>query len=93
MAVAVFVEVPGVTAAQYDAMITDTWPGGHLPSGALFHLAGPWQGNWRVVDMWESAEAFDTFVKTILGPAMQKAGVTAQPKIEIWPVHKTAHTH
>jgi hypothetical protein len=90
MAVAVLVEVPGLSAAQYDALLTDTWPGGRLPAGALFHVAGPAEGTWRVVDMWESAEAFGAFAQGVLGPAMGKAGITAQPRIEIWPVHNSA---
>ncbi len=91
MSVAVLVEVPGLTAAQYDALIDEVWPGGVKPAGALAHIAGPAEGVWRVVDVWNDAADFDNFVKTALAPAMMRAGVTAQPKVEIWPVYKAAY--
>lgn len=93
MAVAVLIEIPGVTAAQYDAVLPLVWPGGHMPRGALFHVAGADASTWRVVDLWESAEAWDTFARDVLAPAMRQAGVTAQPTVRVWPVHNTAHTH
>jgi hypothetical protein len=93
MAVAVLVEVPGVTSAQYDAVMKDVFPGNHPPHGCMFHVAGPAEGVWRVVDVWDSQATFDAFVQNTLGPAMGKAGITAHPDIKSWPVHNTTHSH
>lgn len=46
------------------------WP----VDGVLAHLAGPADGGWRVVDVWESAEAFERFGEQLV-PAMQAAGI------------------
>lgn len=93
MAVAILIEVPGATATQYDAVISDVFPGGQLPPGLMFHVAGPAEGALRVVDVWDSRQSFDSFVQTALGAAMQKAGIQQQPIIKEWPVHNTAHSH
>lgn len=39
----------------------------------------------RVVDVWESEEAFNKFLQENLGKVMQEAGI-AQPQIESWNV-------
>jgi hypothetical protein len=87
MAVAVLLEWPGLTEQQYDetmkAMQLDTRP----PTGGLFHVAGPMNGGWRVVDVWESAEAFQKFSEERIIPAVKKVGITTQPRVEIYPAH------
>ena len=93
MAVIVYVQVSGFTAAQYDAVRSEVHPGGHIPPGNMFHAAGDADGTWSVVDLWESAEAFEGFMQSAIGPAMAKAGVTTQPQIKVWPLHFTAHSH
>ncbi len=57
--------------------------------GLVFHV-GAQQGNdCVVVDVWESAEAFQKFGETTLGPIMAKVGIPqVQPRIT--PV---AYTH
>ena len=87
MSVNIMVEAPGVTAAQYDAMIKDVWPNGQIPKGCLVHIAGPMEGGWRVVDVWDSQETFDAFAHGPLAAAFQKHGVQGQPKIVSWPTH------
>lgn len=93
MAVAILIEIPGATTTQYDAVIKDVFPGGRLPRGLIFHVAGPAEGALRVVDVWDSRQSFDSFAQTTLGAAMQKAGIPQQPIIKEWPVHKTVHSH
>lgn len=94
MAVAVLVEGAGFSQAQHDEATKEVMPDGRLPAGCLSHMAGPTEdGGWRVVDMWQSAEAFDRFAKEALGPALAKVGYTQQPNIKIWPVHNAQHTH
>jgi hypothetical protein len=80
MAIAMLFEVPGLTPEQYDAVAREV----SLPApGQIFHLAGPMEGGWRVLEVWESQEAADTFYRERLGQALQKnAGITdVQPKV------------
>ena len=84
MALAFLQEVPGMTQEQYDQVVETLR--GKIAEGRIFHVAGPIEGGWRVVDVWESQEAVNKFFQELLGPALQEAGVTAaQPRF--WPVH------
>ena len=56
--------------------------------GGRFHIAGPTDDGWRVVDAWESQEDFDRFFKEKLGAALEAEGMT-EPKVSAWPIHKT----
>jgi hypothetical protein len=88
MAVAMVLEWPGVTVEQYDAVMDDLGLGGKPYKGGIFHVAGPIEGGWRVVDVWESQEAFDTFLQQKLGAVLQKNGLQP-PQVQLWPVHNT----
>ena len=88
MAVAVLVEIAGGTAEQYDAILAEMSLSGWPPPHNTIHIAGPTDGGaWRVVDVWDSAEAFQAFARDKIVPLTQKHGMTAQPRIEFWPVH------
>ena len=93
MAVAVIVEAPGLNGSQYDAAVKDVISNGQLPKGCQLHVAGPMDGGWRVVDVWDSAEEFDAFAHGALAAAFQKHGIQAQPKVTVWPVHSMVAGH
>src|SRR5689334_25272643 len=57
------------------------------PSGGIFHVAGFTAGTLRVLDIWESQQAFEKFQKDRLTAAVQKAGITSQPKVQFYPAH------
>ena len=86
MAIAIFIDMPGATQQQYDEVIQKLEAAGEgLPPGRLYHVAGPTEVGWRVVDVWESQDQFDRFGQTLL-PILQEAGfppLEPQP----WPVH------
>lgn len=86
MAIALVVEFPGGTQQQYDRSVAALDLQGHTMLGALFHVAGPCEGGWRVVDVWESQEAFDRFVGEHLAPLLPQLGLTP-PTVTAWPVH------
>ena len=86
MALAFLQEVPGMTQEQYDQVLETLQRGGKTAEGRIFHVAGPMEGGWRVVDVWESQEAVNKFFQEQLGPALQEAGVAA-PQPQFWPVH------
>jgi len=50
-----------------------------MPPGRISHAAGPTEEGWRVVDVWESQEAYDTFLHERLSQALQNAGMAAPP--------------
>ncbi len=58
----------GGTQEQYDAITAQAHPAdGTLPPGQLHHFAGPTDGGFLVVAVWETKEQNDAFQQT-LGP-------------------------
>ncbi|MGH3034898.1 MAG: hypothetical protein ACRDON_10170 [Gaiellaceae bacterium] len=82
----------GVTREQYEESVRKLTGGkSRLDSpadwpveGLLSHIAGQGEGGFRVVDVWESEEAFRRFGETLM-PILQEIGAEGQP--EIYPAH------
>ena len=89
MAIAIMQDFPGMTQEMYDR-INDQVSAqlnldGNAPQGCLFHTASRPRWGRRVLDVWESQDAFNKFLAT-LGPIAQSAGAP-QPQVTIWPLH------
>lgn len=80
MAVGFILDFPGGTTEQYDRVLERMGLQGQLPAGAIFHAAGEGPEGLRVVDVWESDEAFQRFAEEQIGPHSQAEGI-AEPKI------------
>lgn len=89
MAVAMLLEWEGMDEVSYRALVEAMDLGDDMFPGAVLHLAGPIEGGWRAVDVWESEEAFERFRVERLGSALTRAGV-APPRVDVWPVHNLA---
>ena len=77
MSVIVITEIPGLDAAGYERIVSEQGRrAGELPPGCTAHFAGPADGGWRVVAVWDSAGQVAEFGRTVLAPAMQRAGFT-----------------
>jgi len=72
----------GGTKEQYEAVVSAAHPAGGLPPGQVYHVAGPTEGGWLVVAVWDSKASFDTFLSGTLLPALQKTsgGFTGPPQ-------------
>jgi hypothetical protein len=88
MAVAFLQEFSGLTQEQYDQAIEKLQRGGIRGEGRIFHVAGPIEGGWRVVDVWESQDAWDKYFQQ-LGPILQEVGIVHPPQSKVWPVHNS----
>lgn len=60
----------GGTEDQYNAALAAVHPASGLPEGQTYHAAGPTEGGWLVVAVWESKEACDRFVRDTLMPGL-----------------------
>ena len=87
MAILMIHDAPGGTREQYEEVARRLTGGGELTSvdswpaeGILMHAAGPTDDGWRVVDVWESEEAFQRFGETI-GPILQEVGFPGGPQV------------
>ena len=69
-------------------MLTDgqglTSPASWPVEGLLAHIAGPTDSGFRVIDVWESEEAFASFGEFLV-PVLQQLGVGGGPDVK--PVH------
>ena len=89
MAVAVQLDFPGGTLEQYDQVIEKMGfeKGGPGGPGGLFHWVRQTDDGIRVIDVWESAEAFQAFADTKIGPITQEVGVPGPPQVQMFEVY------
>jgi hypothetical protein len=88
MAVVAVFQGPTLTQATYEASIRELTGGRarvETPSdwpveGLLVHVASQTASGFRVIDVWESEEAFARFGEA-LGPIMAKLGIDEQPVV------------
>lgn len=92
MAIIADIVAPGNTLAQYDAIMIEAGLAGPSPDklkGLHAHYAWEESGNLRVLDIWESQQAFETNFARVIAPAAQRAGVKMQPEIKFAPLHNS----
>jgi hypothetical protein len=87
VSVAVFIEWPGVTAEQYDLLREQVGWEREVAQGSIVHIACSGSESFRVVDVWESEEAFERFVEERLMPGAQQLGLTGQPTVQFYRTH------
>ena len=76
MAIGVIFNGPGVTEAQYQQVFNRVSPNREMPRGMLYHAAGPSEGGWCVVEMWDTQESLERFVQERLAAALEEAHIT-----------------
>ena len=70
---------PGATEENYQTEIAAVHPPNGLPEGQTWHAAGPTEGGYLIVSVWESKEDADLFVNTTLLPAHPLPGGFPHP--------------
>lgn len=88
MAVAIQMDFEGATLEQYDGVVERMGlaPGGRAPAGAISHFAAATDGGLRVVDVWETREAYERFAREQIGPYSAEVGINP-PTLEFFEVH------
>ena len=89
MAVALILDFKGATLDQYDEVVEKMDLGGKVPPGAISHWSAATDDGFRVVDVWESRDAFDKFAEEKIGPISAEAGIDGPPEITSYEVHNT----
>lgn len=92
MAVCLLMQFAGVEARTYDSVMNELglrsdkpeWP-----NGIISHVAGFSNNAMYVVDVWESQQAFDSFLESRLRPAFETVGGLPQPDVITFDVHNT----
>jgi len=88
MAIGVQLDFRGATLHQYDEIVESMGflPGGPSAPGALFHWVTRTDDGIRVVDVWESRDAYERFVERCR-PMFQAAGINHPPETQFHEVH------
>ena len=88
MPVAMLIDNPEGSEELYDALSAKLQLDG--PLGGTVHIAGPSpSGGWRVIEIWDSAEAASRFLEDRFAPALAELGATGRPpEPQFWPVHE-----
>ncbi|MCW3027784.1 MAG: hypothetical protein JWN81_995 [Solirubrobacterales bacterium] len=91
MAIIRIVRPPMLTAELYDAVNEKAGVDESPPEGLMMHTAGEVDGQWQIVDVWESEEAADRFGTERLGPAIESvmgAAPPGPPPTTIYELHR-----
>ena len=89
VAVLVVGEATGVTAEQDAALARRLYPEGSLPAGFRIRMAGPMDGGWRIVTLWDSEADWERFREERLTPALADVGSVPADTVgavEPWPI-------
>ena len=77
----------GITREQYEESVRKVTNGGRAESpadwpveGLLVHIAGEGPDGFRVVDVWESEDAFARFGEALV-PILREIGVAGEPEV------------
>ena len=89
MAVFMELEIP-ITPDQYDAVDSALDPKGNPPDGLIAHTARFDGDTLRVLDIWESPEAFGAFAESRLGPTIAETLGDERPPPAGAEVHRAA---
>ena len=83
MAVTMTMHWPGITKEQYQVARKEVGMDANPPKGLRFHVSSIGDDGFRVTDIWDSAQDFQTYLETRLSAAVAKAGITGQPNVSI----------
>jgi len=89
VAVAVQLDFQDATLEQYDQINEriGLLPGGPASPQELFHWVTKTENGFRVVDVWESREAFETFEREKLRPMYNEVGIPRSPETQFFEAH------
>lgn len=66
-------EFPGLTDEEFDRLRAEI--GDDAPVGLIVHVAGPNEGGWRTIDVWETRADSERYGRDLLAPALARAGL------------------
>jgi hypothetical protein len=91
MAYAIIHHFPGGTKEQYEVCLAAVHPNrSTLPSGQIFHAAGPSAGGWTIMAVHESKTSWERFRDEVLMPRMNagiQGGFTTPPQETAFECH------
>ena len=87
MTVVSTLDVHGLTAQEYRAVMDELGVETRPERGIYLHLTTPTEFGFRVVEIWDAKEGFDRFVEQRLAPAGEAVGLEREMAIAVTPLH------
>jgi hypothetical protein len=87
MTVVSTLDVHGLTAQEYRAVMDELGVETRPEGGIYLHLTTPIEAGFRVVEIWDEKEGFDRFVEQRLAPAGEAIGLDREMTISVTPLH------
>ena len=87
MAFAMFMHWPGVTSDQYDAVMARLGLDANPAAGGVLHVAALTDEGLEVCDVWQTEQAFQSYLEQRLLPVVSELGISGEPEIRLVPLH------
>jgi hypothetical protein len=87
MTVVSTLDVTGLTASEYRAVMDELGVEQRPEGGIYLHLTTRTDFGYRIVEIWDEKDNFDSFVERRLAPANQAIGVDRATEISVTPMH------
>jgi hypothetical protein len=87
MAVALSLWYTGVTPRMYDRLMAEFDLDVSPPVGEILHVAAEGSDGMEVVEVWQTREAAESFVRDVLAPRLAALGAGVQLEYMIRPLH------
>ena len=65
-------DIDGGDWETYEKIVAEVGADAAPPAGLIVHVAGEVDGGTRIIDVWESEQAYEEFVTTRLRPASER---------------------
>jgi hypothetical protein len=80
-------DVTGLTASEYRAVMDELGVEQRPEGGIYLHLTTPTDFGYRIVEIWDEKDKFDRFVEGRLAPANEAIGLDRSTEITVTPLH------
>ena len=80
-------DITGLTAEEYRAVLDEMGVESRPAAGIFLHLATTTDFGYRIVEVWDSKEGFEEFLEKRLGPASKAIALSRKTDISITPLH------
>lgn len=86
MSVLMRAQVPGMNAEQFEVTFAPLLDQLKVYPGFITHASGPVTASYEVTEVWDSQAAHERWVREVIIPTMQRAGLTDPPSIQYTPL-------
>lgn len=86
MAVLMRAELPGITSEQFEVVFAPVIDQLKAFPGFIANASGPAPEGYQVTEVWDSQGDHERWVREVIMPTMQRAGLTQPPSIQYAPL-------